>query len=318
MKRLPLLLIFVITSACAQNTKDPVAFKALWVKDAEPFDLNDDFFAQMKQDQQDMLAKLTGRLPIENDIRLQRRFDPDERELSRAYFTGQLAKLGIEPLEHSYEMRLPQLNNQQNPAKGTNLYAIIPATVPSDEYILLGAHYDTVKESPGASDNATGCALVYGVASAMIRQKTRSKNLLIVFLDKEEVGHAGALAFAKFLKERQMNIHSVHTADQVGWDADGDRSIELEIPTKKLKAAYRKNAQKFDVKAYSTRETGSDHKEFRDTGFKAVGITEEYRKGDTSPYHHDPKDTYETVDFEYLGFVTYLVFNTLMDLMNEQ
>ncbi|GAB5525803.1 MAG: hypothetical protein Roseis2KO_36750 [Roseivirga sp.] len=315
MRFFTLILLVVFTQACAQNTKDPQAFKTLWVEDASGFGLTPDFLETSESDQRRLIAAFTGESAIQGTQKITRRWSTEERSLSRQFLSKMLNDIGIEPRKASYEMNLPQLNKQQNPAKGTNLYAVIESTSPSDEYIVLGAHYDSVEEAPGASDNASGCALVYAVAKAMMRQEKRSKNLMIVFFDKEEVGHAGAIAFAAFLKEQQFKVHSVHTVDQVGWDADGDRNIELELPTPELKEVYRKHAKTFDIKAYRTNETGSDHKDLRAAGFNAVGITEEYRRGDTSPYHHDPKDKLETVNFDYLGFVSYFVFKVLMDLI---
>lgn len=317
MRSWPIILLFFLTSACAQNRKDPVAFEALWTRDAGRLGLTKNFVSEMKSEQDKILSVLTGHTPMADGQVIGRRWDVAERKLTRQFLSQELAAIGIKTQEHSYKENIPMLNKQKNPATGTNLYAILPATVQSDEYIVLGAHYDTVDDTPGASDNASGCALVYAVAKAMMVQETRNKNLLIVFFDKEEVGHAGAYAFAKFLKEKAYNVHSVHTADQVGWDSDGDRNIELEIPTPYLKEVYRKHARTFDIKAYRTNETGSDHKELREAGFKAVGITEEYRRGDTSPHHHNPEDTYDTIDFDYLAFVSYLVFKVLTDLMND-
>lgn len=310
-----MLLIFWTTTACAQKTKESNEFEALWTKDALSFGLDDGFISEMKSEQSDFISVFTGHSPYKGK-KITRRYNNEEREFARSYIKQKLLNLDLEPIEKAYQETIPMLNKQQNPAIGTNLYTIIPATVDTDEYIVLGAHFDTVKEAPGASDNASGCALIYGVAKAMIQQESRKKHLMIVFLDKEEIGHAGALAFSKWLKEEDYNIHSVHTVDQIGWDKDGDRNIELEVPTKELKDAYRKHVSTFDIKAYSTRETGSDHKEFRADGFNAVGITEEYRNGDTSPFHHDPRDTYETIDFGYLNFVTYFVFKVIEDIIN--
>jgi hypothetical protein len=35
--------------------------------------------------------------------------------------------------------------------------------------VVLGAHYDTVVDSPGANDNASGVALVLGVGLELLR-----------------------------------------------------------------------------------------------------------------------------------------------------
>ena len=60
-----------------------------------------------------------------------------------------------------------------------------------------------------------------------------------------------------------------------------------------------------------TPESGSDHSAFRKLGFKAVGITEEYRNKDTTPYIHRPGDTYETVNFDYLASTTRLLVEVM-------
>jgi hypothetical protein len=61
--------------------------------------------------------------------------------------------------------------------------------------------------------------------------------------------------------------------------------------------------------------TGSpDHVAFRPT-FRAVGITEGYASGDSTPQRHTPGDTPATIDLRYLGQATSLVARTLADLL---
>ncbi len=246
---------------------------------------------------------------------LKQRWNKKEKALARNYLSSWLKSIGLQVQEHTYRVNLPHKKASLNPFAGTNLFAILPSSTPSEEYILIGAHYDTVEESPGAMDNATGCALVYGVSKLMAGLKSRNKNLLLVFFDEEETGHAGSFAFASYVKEKGFNIHSVHTADMVGWDKDGDRNIELELPTPYLEAVYRKHAQSFGISVYTTKTTLTDHREFRNAGYNAVGIAGEYTQGDTTPHHHKPTDRLDTVDFDYLAFITFLTFQVLEDLM---
>lgn len=164
-------------------------------------------------------------------------------------------------------------------------------------------------------DNATGCALIYAVAKLIEKVPNRKKNIIVVFFDQEEVGHAGSYAFANYLKDRGFKVHSVHTFDMIGWDNDGDRSIELELPTWELEALYRKQVDSFGVTAYRTETTETDHREFRNAGFHAIGIGGEYKHGDTSPHHHQPTDRFDTVDFEYLAFVTFLTYEAISELV---
>jgi hypothetical protein len=46
---------------------------------------------------------------------------------------------------------------------------------------------------------------------------------------------------------------------------------------------------------------------FRELGFAAVGLTEEYVSGDTTPHYHLPSDAYETVSLPYLASSTALL-----------
>ena len=64
-----------------------------------------------------------------------------------------------------------------------------------------------------------------------------------------------------------------------------------------------------------TQEPGSDHSAFRRLGMPAVGLTEEYRNGDTTPHIHRPTDTWDTVDFVYLANATVLVQTALALLL---
>jgi len=64
----------------------------------------------------------------------------------------------------------------------------------------------------------------------------------------------------------------------------------------------------------NTTTGGSDHAAFRPT-FKAVGLTEGYASGDTSPQRHTPGDTLATIDLAYLAQATTLVARTMADLL---
>ena len=122
-------------------------------------------------------------------------------------------------------------------------------------------------------------------------------------LDEEERGLRGSRAFAQMLMDEKRVVHSVHTIDQMGWDQDDDRAIELELPYDGALDLYKKADDALNVKIpiLTTTESGSDHSAFRRLGFKAVGITEEYRNKDTTPFIHRPGDTYELAIPEILN-----------------
>jgi hypothetical protein len=310
-------LAILITHCNYSQQKDKAAFEAAILSDATQYDLSNDFFRILIEDQKKLVAALTGSSKISPDRVIDKRWTLEEKSLTRNYLSGLIKEIPLIPNEHYYETKLPEKYKNPTLFKGVNLYTIIPSTVTSSEYVIIGAHYDTFKDTPGADDNASGCSLVYGLGKMLTQLEKRGKNIILVFLDEEETGHAGSLAFANWVKTQKFDVHSVHTADEVGWDGDQDRNLELELPTPYLASLYRKHAEPFGIKLYKTETTGSDHREFREAGFHAVGISEEYKNGDGNPHHHMPSDTSEKIDYQFLAFTTYLVFKVVEEVLSE-
>jgi Zn-dependent M28 family amino/carboxypeptidase len=251
--------------------------------------------------QRDIIARLSGREEIKPGLKLPNRADLENRKAAREYLIDVWTWLDLSVLTQDYS------------AEGENLFAVLKATKPSGETIVLGAHYDTSRNSPGANDNATGAALVTAAAAELRQTAPRTRDLIFVLFDEEERGLRGSRAFAQKLKDEGLKIHSVHTVDQMGWDQDNDRAVELEIPYEGAVALYERAAKMLaaPITILVTKEAGSDHSAFRRLGFPAVGLTEEYRNKDTTPYIHRPGDTFETVQFDYLASSTRLVVKVL-------
>ncbi len=224
-----------------------------------------------------------------------------QRSAARAYLSAQLAADGWTPTEHVF-------------SGGINILATIPATVPASAEglpVIVGAHFDTVAGSPGANDNASGTAVVLAVARALADTPCRARAVTVILFDQEEVGLFGSSAYAQTRAPAQ--VHSVHTIDQVSWDGDGDRVFELELPTPALEAVWRAAASTIGVSVTTTTTEGTDHEPFRDRGFAAVGLTEEYVGGDTSPHRHLASDTPATVDATYLTLAAQLTLRVVLD-----
>jgi len=269
--------------------------------------------------QRSMVQQLSGALPLVDDVYLKSRSTAKERAQVADFLYTRLANDGLVPEKHKYKVsnKLAVLDLFFDPYIGTNVYTRIPATVNSQEYVVLGAHYDSEPGSPGANDNATGVSLVYEVAQRLKKLEHRERNFLIVFFDQEEDHLVGSTAFAEKLQKEAAKVHSVHTIDMVGWDADGDKAVELEFPTPELEQQYAGAAKDLGMHLYTTKVNASDHAAFRKLGFTAVGLTEEYANGDTTPHYHQSTDTAETVNFEYLAHVTSLVWEVMKALSTE-
>jgi Zn-dependent M28 family amino/carboxypeptidase len=251
--------------------------------------------------QKEIVAKLTGGAEIRPGFKIPNRAAAENKTEARTYLADLWKRLGLDVQAQDYS------------PEGRNIFALLPASRPSAEFVVVGAHYDSARNSPGANDDATGVALVTAAAAEMGRVPSRSRNMIFVLFDEEERGLRGSRAFAQKLKDENRVVHSVHTIDQMGWDADGDRAVELEIPYDGAVALYEKAAGAFPVPVplLTTTEAGSDHSAFRKLGFPAVGLTEEYRHKDTTPHFHRPTDTFDTVDFAYLRSTTNLIVEVL-------
>jgi Zn-dependent M28 family amino/carboxypeptidase len=220
-----------------------------------------------------------------------------QRQTARTYLQNQLTQIGWTPMLQTY-------------SSGANVYATIPATNGATKQIVVGAHFDTVSNSPGANDNATGTAAVLAVARYLKDMTCRKYAVTIVLFDEEEAGLFGSRAFANTLQV--ANVVAVHTVDQIGWDNDNDKRFELELPTQALEAEYRAAATTVGVPVAVTSTQGTDHQSFREKGFAAIGLTEEYVANDTSPYRHTAQDTAATVKQSYVQLGTKLVARVVM------
>jgi Zn-dependent M28 family amino/carboxypeptidase len=221
-----------------------------------------------------------------------------QRNAARTFLTTKLTEQQWAPQLHTYP-------------SGANVIATIPSTMGDGPGIVLGAHFDTVSNSPGANDNASGTVVVLAVAAILADVPCRTAPVTIAFFDEEEVGLFGSRAFALTLSP--ANIRAVHTIDQVAFDSDNDKRFEIESPTAALESEWRAAAAVIGVPVTVVPTEGTDHEAFRDRGFAAVGLTEEFVGGDTSPDRHLPSDTVANVDIDYLTLAMKLTAQVVIE-----
>jgi Zn-dependent M28 family amino/carboxypeptidase len=225
------------------------------------------------------------------------RFTTTQRASARTYLKQALGDIGWSATDSPF-------------SGGANVIATVPATMGDRDEIILGAHFDTVMGSPGANDNASGTAVVLAVARYLKDMPCRTAPVTIVLFDLEETGLFGSRAFA--MLRQPANVRAVHTIDQVAWDDDNDRRFELEVPTSELELEWRTAAARVGVPVVTTNTEGTDHQAFRERGFAAMGLTEEYVGGDTSPHRHQPTDTPSTVNMAYLELAAKLTAQVVL------
>ena len=67
-----------------------------------------------------------------------------------------------------------------------NLWVDLPGSGLADEVVIVGAHYDTVRGSPGANDNGTGLAALLEIARLLAGQRLARTVRLVAFANGEQ------------------------------------------------------------------------------------------------------------------------------------
>lgn len=303
-KRLPLALsAFALLNACAGSSLNPALFRSapLQAQSAGRSALIENRVEKARMEKH--LLVLTGKAPIGSDGIIMERGTPQGRALTRTYLTQSLEALGYKPEIHNYR------------ANGSNIMARLMAETPSDEYIVVGAHLDSVRNA-GADDNASGSVSVLEAAAVLKELKGRKVNVLFAWFDEEELGLVGSRALARDLKKQGMKITSMHNIDMLGWDADKDKTIEVAQPDGILWDYYQMVNKSHGLNLpFDRTNTGqSDHESFHKEGFPSVCLSEEYTNGDMTPHYHRRGDTFETIHLDYLTLGTRLVVAVVGDL----
>lgn len=252
---------------------------------------------------QALAAVLTGEQPMPSGQTIPERGTQEGRDLTRQYLMQTLESYGYQPEQREYR------------ASGRNILANLPAESPTDEYILLGAHMDSVRNA-GADDNASGSLAVLEAARVLKDLPGRKVNLIFAWFDEEELGLIGSKALAKDFRKQGLKISSVHTLDMVGWDSDHDLAVEIEQPDGPLWDYYKmvNQTHELNLPLFRTSSGSTDHVAFRQQGFTSVGLCEEWVNGDTTPNYHRRGDRFASINFDYLTQVTRLTVAAVGDL----
>jgi hypothetical protein len=226
-----------------------------------------------------------------------------------------------------------------------NLVAEVPGATHPDEVVLVGAHYDTAKGSPGANDNASGVAALLSFAAALTRPGAQPASTvrLVAFCTEEppftRTPEMGSWVHAQRCRERGDRLRAMLSLETLGSYARSHRWPQGPFPFNKaapVKADFfavvgnlasrglvRRCVQAFPqglgVRCRGAVLPGSlpgvkssDHWSFWKQGYPAVMVT------DTAflrtRHYHQPTDRPEAVNLPMLARVSgglYQVVRTL-------
>ena len=206
-----------------------------------------------------------------------------------------------------------------------NLEVLIPGK-DSGKSLVIGAHYDSVEQCPGANDNASGAAAVLELA-VRFKNKPAAVNLRFVLFVNEEPPYfrtpqQGSAVYVKHAAARVEKIVGMLAIETIGYFSDTPGSQQYPFPfsliypstgnfigfvgnlssglfVRKVVRAFRKHAQLpsegVAAPSFIPGIDWSDHASFWDAGIAAVMVT------DTAPFryphYHEPTDTPEKLDY---------------------
>jgi Zn-dependent M28 family amino/carboxypeptidase len=237
---------------------------------------------------------------------------PETLAPAAAYIERELIAAGYKPV-------------RQQTSEGDNIEAELRGE--SNELVIIGAHYDSVDESPGTDDNASGVAGCLAIARRIAHSHPH-RTLRFVFFVAEEPPNfkspsMGSYVYAKRCHERGEQIAAMLSIESIGYyDTRPDSQVYPAFlaqffPStgdfigfagnsgsraliRQCVGAFRKHA-KFPSEGAAVPELveeigWSDQWSFWQFGWPALMVT------DTAPFrnpnYHRSTDTPETLDYE--------------------
>lgn len=180
------------------------------------------------------------------------------------------------------------------------------------DIVIIGAHYDSVEEAPGASDNASGTSVVLELAR-IFKDAPTTKELRILFFGTEEEGLYGSKKYVSAMTADEIKRSvAMFNLDMVGSANAGELAIQTVD-------GMDNNATILASKAFEDLNGDtlltdfgdrSDHTPFYEAGIDAA-LFIYYPLEDT---YHLPGDTIDTLSKERLLHVAKIVAAATLEL----
>jgi len=180
-----------------------------------------------------------------------------------------------------------------------NIIAELKGTRYPDEIVVIGGHYDSVPDVPGATDNASGIGMVMELAR-MYAQHGSKRTLRFVAFGGEEGGLLGSKYYVKEMKKQgegkesknQLGKHLFYmNLDTLGTALGNNSCYVLGSP--EITAAVETLSKELGIPHEVKEEIdGSDHLPFAWEGIPNVSLV---REGPGLEYIHTVEDT-DTID----------------------
>ncbi len=190
-----------------------------------------------------------------------------------------------------------------------NVIADKRGTAGDGRVVVLGGHYDTVPDVPGANDNGSGIATLLTIAREIADHEYPFTVRFIAF-GAEELGLHGSQYYVDQLSEEEIDS----TVAMLNFDAlgSGPQTATLGTPSLLKMVDEYADEQGIDTKMVFTFDWGSsDHAAFHDAGIDHI-----FFLGEDFSRIHTPDDKLEFVETELLGNAAFLGM-ALLDMLAE-
>jgi len=193
-----------------------------------------------------------------------------------------------------------------------------------DKIIVFGAHYDTVKISPGANDDGSGTAAV--MAAAYVLSKFDFEHTLkFVAFSGEEIGILGSHVYAKETYENDDDIIAYINADMIGYAVTAEGGKTMGISTTEdmawvidsIENINNDHGITFQINTGINDIDGrgwSDYHSFVEYGYETLSCWE----SDHDPNMHTVEDNLDNINFSYLVNTTRIIAATMAYLADGQ
>lgn len=207
---------------------------------------------------------------------------------------------------------------------GVNIIGTKEGVIDSNQFIVIGAHYDSYPSgilAPGADDNASGVAAVLEMAR-LLQDIDLPFSVIFGFWDEEEIGLVGSRAFAQAFGANDEKLKAYINLDMIAWDGNDDGVVEINtrsVANSGIVADMAvENNEIYGIglqpKIVNMLSNSSDFASFWNNGFTAIGINEIYYDADNNPYWHTIEDKLDKFNLNFFHSTTKLAFATLMEL----
>ena len=178
-------------------------------------------------------------------------------------------------------------------SESANVVATLPGTAWPEEVVIVGAHYDTQLDCPGAWDNGTGLASLMQIAEALAGSPC-PRTIRFVAFGAEEPALWGSYTHTVRRREELSRVVGMVNLDTVGAPVNGPRVL---VASPGMRALAGDAAELAGWGAFEwehpDEERYFDHTPFADAGVPVACLLQHRL---SHPYYHSPGDTLDLVD----------------------